>query len=170
MAEIRPHRRAEIIDALAEMFELLKADAAVTQEDIDAGKFPIKVETVQKRFVHWTALDKQNALPAILLSYGDGGSAPDSDVVGYIDEIFPIAVRVLMKEDADTKPLTDQASDIHYSIGLLINSNPTLGVEGVLPDRTRISGWRGGEGDLGRYEMIRFRIQVVHRYHATENV
>ena len=162
MTEAR-HRRAQIIDALAEMFELLKSPVA-------GSMFPIQVKTVQKRYVHWTALDKQKALPAILLSYGDGGSAPDSDVVGYIDEIFPIAVRVLMKEDADTKPLTDQASDIHYSIGLLINSNPTLGVEGILPDRTRISGWRGGEGDLGRYEMIRFRIQVVHRYHATENV
>ena len=170
MTAIRPHRRAQIINALTEMFELLKAPAATTQEEIDAGKFPIQVKTVQKRFVHWTALDKQDALPAIQIVYGDGGSAPDSDVVGYIDEVFPIACRVLMKEDAGTKPLTDQSSDIHYAIGLLINSNPTLGVEGILPERTRISGWRGSEGDLGKYELIRFRIQVVHRYHSSENV
>ena len=157
------HRRAQIIDAIAEMFELLKSPVE------DSG-FPIQLKTVQKRFVHWTALDKQNALPAILLSYGDDGSAPDSDVIGFIDEVFPIAARVLLKEDPTTKALTDQASDIHYSLGRLINSNPTLGVEGVNPEKTRISRWRGGEGDLGKYEMIRFRIQVVHRYHATENV
>ena len=159
------HRRAQIIDALADMFEQLKAPVAESE-------FPIQVKTVQKRFVHWTALDKQGALPAILLSYGDNGSAPDSDVIGFIDEMFPISARVLLKEDPNpnTKALTDQASDIHYSIGRLINSNPTLGVEGVNPEKTRISGWRGGEGDLGKYEMIRFRIQVVHRYHATESV
>ena len=157
------HRRAQIIDAIAEMFELLKSPVE------DSG-FPIQLKTVQKRFVHWTALDKQNALPAILLSYGDDGSAPDSDVIGFIDEVFPIAARVLLKEDPTTKPLTDQASDIHYSLGRLINSNPTLGVEGVNPEKTRISRWRGDEGDLGKYEMIRFRIQVVHRYHATESV
>lgn len=157
------HRRAQIIDALAEMFEQLKSPIA------ESG-FPIQVKTVQKRFVHWTALDKQVALPAILLSYGDNGTAPDSEVIGFIDEVFPISARVLLKEDPHTKSLTDQASDIHYSIGRLINSNPTLGVEGVNPERTRISGWQGGEGDLGKYEMIRFRIQVVHRYHATESV
>ena len=171
MAAIRPHRRAKIIDALAEMFATLKEPAATTQEEIDAGKFPIQVKTVQKRFVHWTALDKQDALPAILISYGDGGDAPDSDVIGFIDELFPIACRVLMKEnDTERGALTDQASDIHYSIGSLVNSNPTLGVEGVNPDKTRIRGWRGGEGDLGRFEMIRFRVQIEHRYHASENV
>ena len=163
MAEATQHRRAQIIDALAAMFEQLKAPIA------ESG-FPIQVKTVQKRFVHWTALDKQAALPAILLSYGDNGTAPDSEVIGFIDEVFPISARVLLKEDAHTKPLTDQASDIHYSIGRLINSNPTLGVEGVNPERTRISGWRGDEGDLGKYEMIRFRIEVVHRYHSTESV
>lgn len=161
--EVVIHRRAQIINALAEMFEMLKAP-------VEASEFPIQVKTVQKRFVHWTALDQQNALPAIILSYGDNGAAPDSDVVGFIDEVFPIAARVLLKEDSHTKALTDQASDIHYSIGRLINSNPTLGVEGVNPEKTRIAGWRGGEGDLGKYEMIRFRIQVVHRYHSTESV
>ena len=170
MAPIRPHRRQEIIDALAKMFDLLKEPAATTQEDIDAGMFPIQIKTVQKRFVHWTALDKQGALPAILLSYGDGGDTPDSDVVGFIDELFPIPARVLLKEEEGTKPLIDQASDIHYSIGRLINSNPTLGVVGVNPEKTRIRGWRSSEGDLGRFEMIRFRVQVEHRYHASENV
>ena len=157
------HRRAQIINALTEMFETLTAP-------VEESGFPIQIKTVQKRFVHWTALDQQNALPAILLTYGDNGSATDSDVVGYIDENFPIAVTAVMKEEPHLKELTDQTSDIHYSIGQLINSNPTLGVEGVNPERTRISGWRGSEGSISKFEIIRFRVLVVHRYHASENV
>ena len=157
------HRRAQIINALVELFETLKTPV----EDSD---FPIQVKTVQKRFVHWTALDQQDALPALLLTYGDNGGAPDSDVVGYIDENFPIAVTAVMKEEPHLKDLTDQASDIHYSIGRLINSNPTLGVEGVNPDRTRIANWRGSEGAITKFEIIKFRVLVVHRYHASENV
>jgi len=87
--EVIQHRRAQIIDALATLFETLTAP-------IEVSGLPIQVKTVQKRFVHWTALDQQNALPAILLNYGDNGSTPDSDVVGYIDEVFPMAVTALM--------------------------------------------------------------------------
>ena len=159
----RTHRRAQIINALVELFETLKTP-------VEESDFPIQVKTVQKRFVHWTALDQQDALPALLLTYGDNGGAPDSDVVGYIDENFPIAVTAVMKEEAHLKDLTDQASDIHYSIGRLINSNPTLGVEGVNPDRTRIANWRGSEGAITKFEIIKFRVLVVHRYHASENV
>ncbi|MYA71068.1 hypothetical protein F4009_05510 [Candidatus Poribacteria bacterium] len=160
---IGTHRRAKIINALEGLFKQL------TKED---SGFPIHVKTVQKRFVHWTALDQQEALPALLLTYGDGGSAPDSDVIGYIDEVFPIAVTAVMKEETgpDAKDLTEQASDIHYSIGQIINSNPTLGVEGVNPERTRIVSWRGSEGTISKFEIIRFRVVVVHRYHASENV
>lgn len=156
------HRRAQIIDALAELFEVLKSP-------VEESGLPIQVMTVQKRFIHWTGLDQQGALPAILLAYGDNGSVQDSDVVGYIDEVFPIAVTAVMKEDTG-KDLTEQASDMHYSIGQLINTDRTLGVEGVLPERTRITGWRGSEGELSKYEVIRFRVVVVHRYHATESV
>jgi len=157
------HRRAQIINALTELFGILKAP-------VEESGFPIQVKTVQKRFANWAALDQQDALPAILLTYGDNGSAPDSDVVGYIDENFPLAVTAVMKEEQHLKELTDQASDMHYSIGRLINSNPTLGVEGVNPERTRIVSWRGSEGTISKFEIIRFRVVVVHRYHASENV
>ena len=157
------HRRAQILNALTEMFERLTAPVA------ESG-FPIQIKTVQKRFAQWTALDQQNALPALLLTYGDNGSAPDSDVVGYIDENFPIAVTAVMKEEPHLKELTDQASDIHYSIGALISSNPTLGVEGVNPEKTRIVSWRGSEGAISKFEIIRFSVLVVHRYLASENV
>ncbi len=160
-----PHRRAQIINALEGLFNQL------TKPVKDSG-FPIQVKTVQKRFANWAALDQQEALPALLLTYGDNGSAPDSDVIGYIDENLPIAVTAVMKEEPgpDAKDLTEQASDIHYSIGRLINECPTLGVEGVLPDRTRIASWRGSEGTISKFEIIRFRVIVVHRYHASENV
>lgn len=161
--EIVVHRRAQIINALTELFGILKAP-------VEESGFPIQVKTVQKRFANWAALDQQDALPAILLTYGDNGSAPDSDVVGYIDENFPLAVTAVMKEEPHLKELTDQASDMHYSIGRLINSNPTLGVEGVNPERTRIVSWRGSEGTISKFEIIRFRMVVVHRYHASENV
>ena len=163
------HRRAQIINALAEEFEKLKAPVEATDTQ-EASGFPIQVRTVQKRFSHWSALDQQGAIPAILLAYGDNGSAPDSDVVGFIDEIFPISVTTVMKEEPGLKDLIDQASDMHYSIGQLINGNPTLGVEGVNPERTRIASWRGSEGAVTKFEIIRFRVVVVHRYHATENV
>ena len=161
--EVIQHRRAQIINALTEMFETLTAP-------IEDSGFPIQVKTVQKRYVHWTALDKQDALPALLLTYGDNGSAPDSDVVGYIDENFPIACTAVMKEEPHLKDLTDQASDMHYSIAKLINSNPTLGVEGVNPERTRIVSWRGSEGAITKFEVIKFRVLVVHRYLASESV
>ena len=161
--EVMIHRRAQIINALTELFGILKAP-------VEESGFPIQVKTVQKRFANWAALDQQDALPAILLTYGDNGSAPDSDVVGYIDENFPLAVTAVMKEEPHLKELTDQASDMHYSIGRLINSNPTLGVEGVNPERTRIVSWRGSEGTISKFEIIRFRVVVVHRYHASENV
>ena len=194
------HRRAQLINALAECFELLipEGDALV-----NPAKLPAVVKTVQKRFVHWSALDKQGALPALLLTYGDNGSAPDSDVVGYIDEVFPISVTAVMKEDQvpvivaekdengeisrdvnnaiiytekrdDStriiyKDLIDQTSDMHYSIGQLVNGSD-LGVEGVNPEKTRIASWRGSEGAISKFEIIRFRVVVEHRYLATENV
>lgn len=208
------HRRAQIINALADMFSLLVPSNEIHQlpeaeTDLLPGffPFPIAIKTVQKRFVHWSALDQQNALPALLLTYGDGGDAPDSEVVGYVDENFPIACTAVMKEEIGQdsrktmltdlaaqalmrndemaarqnlidaafernkeKELTDQASDIHYSVGQLLNSNPTLGVEGINPEKTRIRNWRGSEGAITKFEIIRFRVVVVHRYHASESV
>ena len=165
-----PHRRAKIINALATALGALTVGKDKEDPNSLPEGFPIRVKTVQKRFVHWTALDKQHALPALLLTYGDDGSAPDSDVVGYIDEQFPIAVTAVMKEEPGQKELTDQASDIHYSIGRIINGNPWCGVEGVNPEKTRIMSWRGSEGAISKFEVIRFRVLVVHRYLATENV
>ena len=157
------HRRARILDAVATLFEPLK-------QSPDVSGFPIQVKTVQQQYAVWTALDKQGAIPAIIVMYGDQGFAPDSEAVGFIDEQFPLSVIAIMKETKTSKPVSDQASDMHYSIGALLNGNRHLGVEGVLSGDTRIVSWRGSEEALHPFLLIKFRFVVVHRYHATENV
>ena len=158
------HRRAEIINALATLFEQLKAENS---------DYPIVVKTVQKRFVNWTQLDKQDAIPALLLTYGDDGSLEEggSDArygaVGQIVEHLPFALIAVLK-DNDISPLTEQVADMHYSIGRLLNGNRRLGVEGVAD--TRIVSWRGSEGAIAKFEVIKFRIMVDHIYGSTESV
>ncbi len=158
------HRRAQIINALATLFEQLKTESP---------DFPIVVKTVQKRFVNWTQLDKQDAIPALLLTYGDDGSIEEggSDArygaVGTIVEHLPFALTAVLKEN-DTSPLTEQVADIHYAIGRLLNGNRRLGVDGVAD--TRIVSWSGSEGAIAKFEVVKFRIMVDHVYSATESV
>ena len=168
------HRRAAIINGLEKMLidNLYDENSRQFPDKTDMpnmSDLPTRLKCVQKRYVHWTALDHQDALPAILLTYGDGGNAADSEVIGFVDETFPITLIAVMKEDNHSKDLIDQASDLHYSLATLINNDPTFGVEGVLPERTRIANWRGSEGATSPFEIIKFRIVVVHRYHTTES-
>ena len=157
------HRREQIIDNLAEILEILKKPVA-------QSGYPIQVKTVQKRWATWTALDTQNALPAILITYADGGSAPPAAAVGFINERYPLSVTAVLKEVRGDKPITSQASDIHYSIGRLINVNRGLGVEGVDPETSGIRDWRSSDETLGEYLLLKFRVIIEHRYHKTENV
>ena len=157
------HRRAQIINSVVKLLEPLK----LAPED---SGFPIQVKTVQKHYAYWTALDKQGGIPAIMVRYGDDGSAPDSEAVGFVDERFPLSIIAILKETRESKPITDQASDIHFSVGSLINGNRHLGVDGVLSEGTRIVSWRGSEETLYPFFLIKFRLVVVHRYRATENV
>lgn len=159
------HRRAQIINALATLFEQLK------KENSD---FPIVVKTVQKRFVNWTQLDKQDAIPALLLTYGDDGSIEEGGTetrygsVGTIVEHLPFALTAVLKENDTSSPLTEQVADIHYAIGRLLNGNRRLGVDGVVD--TRIVSWSGSEGAIANFEVVKFRIVVDHIYSATEAV
>lgn len=158
------HRRAKIINALTTLFEQLKTESP---------EYPIVVKTVQKRFVNWTQLDKQDAIPALLLTYGDDGSIEEGGTdsrygaVGQIVEHLPFALTAVLK-DNDTSPLTEQVADIHYAIGRLLNGNRRLGVEGVAD--TRLVSWKGSEGAIAQFEVIKFRIIVDHIYGATESV
>ena len=154
------HRRAQIIDAFTALFNPLK-DAPE-----DSG-YPFQVRAIRKRYVPPTQLKAQNAIPALLITTADGGSAPDAPSVGFTDERFPIGMYVVLQE-TDDKNLIDQYSDAHYSIDKLMKATRRLGVEGV--QDTRIVDWRNSEEKMYPFLLVKFRVCVVHRYRETESV
>ena len=85
------HRRSQIINALYDLFEPLRADSDAPYGD----EFPLKVKTVQKRFVHWATLDQQRAIPALMLSFDevlrkrDGGANTEFASLGEDRRISP---------------------------------------------------------------------------------
>ena len=164
------HRRARIIDALRELFEQLK----------EPSEFPLQVKTVQKRYVHWTTLDGQGAIPALLLNYGDnrrkrkGGSNAEHASLGETEEYLPFALTAVLKESPETpKPITDQISDTIYTIECLINGSSDLDIDGVVD--TEVEGDRSSEGAISAlqgtpFEVIKFRIIVTHIYRSNTSV
>ena len=110
------HRRAEIINALADLFEVLT----------EPSEFPVQIATIQRRYIHWTALDQQGAIPALLLNYGDnrrkrkGGGDAEYASLGEVEEYLPFALTAVMKEMPDApeenpfsrRNITDQVSDM----------------------------------------------------------
>ena len=168
--ETQKHRRAQIIDALTELFEQLK----------DPSEFPLQVKTVQKRYVHWTTLDQQGAIPALLLNYGDnrrkrkGGPTAEHASLGETEEYFPLALTAVLKESPETpKPITDQISDTIYTVERLINGSPDLDIDGVVD--TEVEGDRSSEGAISAlqgtpFEVIKFRIIVTHIYRSNTSV
>ena len=164
------HRRAEIIGALYELFEQLK----------EPSEFPLQVKTVQKRYQHWTTLDQQGALPALLLNYDevlrkrDGGANTEFASLGETEEYLPIALDVVLKESPVTpKALTDQISDTIYTIERLINGTQDLDVEGVC--RTRIQEVHTSAGRISAvegtpFEIVRHKIVVTHIYPSNTSV
>ena len=169
--ETQKHRRAQIIDALTELFEQLKGSPS---------EFPLQVKTVQKRYVHWTTLDQQGAIPALLLNYGDnrrkrkGGPTAEHASLGETEEYFPIALTAVLKESPETpKPITDQISDTIYTVERLINGSPDLDIDGVVD--TEVEGDRSSEGAISAlqgtpFEVIKFRIIVTHIYRSNTSV
>lgn len=174
------HRRAQIINALEDLLNPLRSDAS---DPYDREEFPLEVKTVQKRYVHWTTLDQQRAIPALLLNYGDnrrkrkGGSDAQYASLGEVEEYLPFALTAVLKEipggdpDAFTsKQITDQVSDTIYTIERLINGSKDLGVEGVC--NTEVESDRSSEGAISAlqgtpFEVIKFRVVVIHIYRAT---
>ena len=164
------HRRARIIDALSELFEQLK----------DPSEFPLQVKTVQKRYVHWTSLENQGALPCLMLNFDerlrrrDGGANTEFAALGEIEEYLPIVCDVVLKESAEfPKAITDQVSDAIYTIERLINGTPDLDVEGVY--RTRVQEVHTSAGRMSAlqgtpFEIVRNHIVVTHIYPANTSV
>ena len=167
---VQKHRRAQIIDALTTLFEQLK----------EPSEFPIQFKTIQKRYRHWTALDQQGAIPAMLLNFDevlrkrDGGSEAAFAALGETEEYLPIALDVVLKESPETpKAMTDQVSDAIYTVERLINGTPDLDVEGVY--RTRVQEVHTSAGRISAlegtpFEIVRFRIIVVHVYRSNTSV
>ena len=164
------HRRAQIIDALYELFEQLK----------EPSEFPLQVKTVQKRYRHWTTLDQQGAIPALLLNFDevlrkrDGGTNAEFAALGETEEFLPIALDVVLKESPVTpKPLTDQVSDAIYTVERLINGTPDLDVEGVY--RTRVQEVHTSAGRISAlqgtpFEIVRHLVVVTHVYPSNVSV
>lgn len=191
------HRRAQIIDTFTEYianFMLIteRREAFRRSNPVDASgwfsepedDFIPHLETVQKRFIHWTTLESQGAIPAALINFGsggtrrEGGAGTEYAALGEWEEHFPIAMTVILKENADASPLypiTDQVADVTYAIERIINGTQDLGgIEGVyevqmegLPETT--------EGKLAvlegiPVEILFFRIIVVHIYPKNTSV
>ena len=170
------HRRAQIIDALAELFEQLK----------EPSEFPVQIATLQRRYIHWTTLSQQGAIPALLLNYGDnrrkrkGGENAAYASLGEVEEYLPFALTAVMKEMLDApegsfsrKPITDQVSDMIYTVERLINGTPDLDVDGVVT--TEVESDRSSEGAVAAlegtpWEIVKFRVVVTHIYGATTSV
>ena len=171
------HRRAQIIDALFDLFEPLREDS---DDPYDVSEFPLQVKTVQKRYVHWTVLDQQKAIPSMLLSYDEvlrnreGGAAAEFAALGETEEYLPVVLDVVLKESPETpKAITDQVSDAIYTVERLINGTPDLDVEGV--HKTRIAEVHTSAGRISAlqgtpFEVLRFRIIVTHIYRSNTSV
>ena len=171
------HRRAQIIDALTELFEPLREDS---DDPYDVSEFPLQVKTVQKRYVHWTQLDQQGAIPALLLNYDevlrkrDGGANTEFAALGETEEYLPITLDVVLKESPVTpKEITHQVSDAIYTIERLVNGTPDLDVEGVY--RTRVQEVHTSAGRISAlqgtpFEIVRNHIVVTHIYPANTSV
>ena len=164
------HRRARILDALFDLFEQLK----------EPSEFPLQVKTVQRRYIHWTSLENQGAIPALLLNYDevlrrrDGGANAEFAALGEIEEYLPIVCDVVLKESAEfPKAITDQVSDAIYTIERLINGTPDLDVEGVY--RTRVQEVHTSAGRMSAlqgtpFEIVRNHIVVTHIYRSNTSV
>ena len=164
------HRRAQIIEALAELFEPLK----------EPSEFPLHIKTLQRRYQHWTTLDQQGAIPCLLLNFDevlrkrDGGANTEFGALGETEEYLPIALDVVLKESPATpKPLTDQVSDAMYTVERLINGTPDLDVEGVY--RTRVQEVHTSAGRISAlegtpFEVVRHRIVVTHIYPGNSSI
>ena len=154
------HTRAKIVKAMTKLLEILKMPPA-------DSRFPIQVEIVQRRWIHWTSLDEQDAIPAILLVPGDIGRNPESDTVGYLSGMYPINIITVIKETDTSEPALDQDSDLHYSIESILNGSRDLGLgdDGVID--TRIGPFGSPPENHYPFFLKKYQVTVEHEYRAT---
>ena len=176
------HRRAKIIDALEALFKPCIVDKN--------GAFPLKLQTLQKRYPNWTQLEAMSKLPAMLLNFGgfrkrEGGTNTEFAALGETEEILLVLLDVVLKEAPEPEgntneavkfsacPLTDQVSDAIYTVERFLNGTPDLGIEGVY--RTRVVEMDTSQGELTKligtpFEVLRFSVNVTHIYRSNTSV
>ena len=197
------HRRAQIIDALTHLFAnhlLVTERRARFAEnngytdffDDPDPEFPSHVETIQKRYIHWTTLDEQDAIPALLINYAHPRNPAQSQrkggkdtgakfaSLGWTEEYLPIQVVAVLKEKPNSpdpqlvRPLTDQIADMIFSIEQIVNGACDLGVEGV--QEVELEGLPStSEGRIAAIahtpmEVLIFKIIVTHIFRSTTSV
>ena len=168
------HRRRKIVEELTKLLSMLKRDT-------DESGLPFKTTVLQRRFLRWSALDSQGALPALQLNFGDYWTRREGPTtyapVGYMEEVFPFTLYAVLKEGTEEsenrEDILYQVSDLIFSLDKLINGCRDLGIDGVVD--VRMPSSRAGEAVLqmqanSPFEVFRFRIEVWHVYPATTSV
>lgn len=179
-----PHRLEQIVDGLVSTFDVLKDDTATSG-------FPIQVHLVLKTYHHWSALQEQArrfskpVFPTLMLNFGTGGSRipggsqAEYASLGETEDGQPFTLIGLVKKQErstdvttdNTDEISDQVSNLVYSVERLINGTNDLGVEGVegvnivAPPETsegRATAIAGVPLDV-----VVFRIVVTHIYRST---
>ena len=153
------HTRAKIVKAMTELLEILKMDPA-------DSRFPIKVEIVQRRWIHWTSLKEQDAIPAIMLVPGDIGRSPDSEATGFLSGLYPINI-ITVIEETDTATALDQDSDLHFSIESILNGSRDLGLGEDGVHDTRITAFGSPPENHYPFFLKKYQVVVEHEYIAT---
>ena len=171
------HRLAQIVDALKTTFDVLKDDTATSG-------FPIQVPIVEKKYFHYSELEiqerraKRAAFPALMLNFGEngsrvpGGASAQYASLGQTEDNQQFALIAVLKEtEYATDDLTDQVSNMIYSVERIVNGAHDLGVEGVaevsINEIPQTSAGRAAAVSGQELEIIVFTITVTHVYRAT---
>ena len=174
---MQQHRLSQIVDALKTTFDVLKQDTATSG-------FPIQVPIVAKKYFHWSALEIQErrlrraAFPALMLNFGENGSRVEGGgnaryaSQGQREDYLEFSLIGIVKETKySTEDLTDQVSNMIYSVERLINGAHDLGIEGVVEtsirDLPKTSAGRASAVSGVPMEIVIFPISVTHVYSAT---
>ena len=105
----------------------------------------------------------------------DGGANTEFAALGETEEYLPIVCDDGFEKSLPNSPkaITDQVSDSLYTVEKLINGTPDLDIEGVY--RTRVQEVHTSAGRISAlqgtpFEIVRFRIIVVHVYRSNTSV
>ena len=159
------HTRAKIVKAMTELLEILKMPPA-------DSRFPIQVEIVQRRWIHWTSLKEQIRLRSqrSLLVPGDVGRSPDSEAtgLGLSQACILLTSSRSSRKQILREPALDQDSDLHYSIESILNGSRDLGLGEDGVHDTRITAFGSPPENHYPFFLKKYQVVVEHDYPATQ--